>query len=229
MKTTQAVAVPIRLLLVGATGVVGRAVLARALADTRIGEVIALTRRPLAPQARLVNIVVDFAALPADASWWAVDAVICTHGTTMKTAGSQARFAAVDRDLPILAAQRARAAGATRFALNSSLGADPAAGNFYLRTKGEAEEAIRRIGYPCLTFVRPSLIDAERAESRPGERAALLLAHLLRPLIPARYRAVAPLAIAGALLEGALQGRPGLTVIESEALTRGDSRQEGKK
>jgi uncharacterized protein YbjT (DUF2867 family) len=208
----------LRLMLVGATGAVGRAVLAQALSDRRVAEVVALTRRPLPAAERLLNVVVDFDNLPEQAPWWTVDAVICTLGTTQRAAGSNEKFAAVDRDLPVRIARRARAAGATRFALNSSLGADAGSGNFYLRTKGEAEDAIRELGYPGYTIVRPSLIDAERAESRPGERLALTFVRPLSSLIPRRWRAVTPEAIARALLNAALASSPGSRVIESEEL-----------
>lgn len=208
----------LRLMLVGATGAVGRAVLAQALADRRVGEVVALTRRPLPAAEKLINVVVDFDNLPEQAPWWTVDAVICTLGTTQRAAGSNEKFAAVDRDLPLRIARRARAAGATRFALNSSLGADAGSGNFYLRTKGEAEDAIRELGYPGYTIVRPSLIDADRAESRPGERLALTFARALSSAIPRRWRAVTPEAIASALLDAALSPSPGSRVIESGSL-----------
>lgn len=207
-----------RLLLVGATGEVGRAVLAQALADPRVGEVVALTRRALPAAEKLNNVVVDFGVLPETAPWWAVDAVVCTLGTTLRVAGSKAKFVAVDRDLLLRIARLARAAGATRFALNSSLGADGRSGNFYLRTKGEAEEAIRLLGYPGFTVVRPSLIDTDRTESRPGERLGLTVARLLGPLIPRRWRAVSPAAIARALLDGALASPPVNRVVESAEL-----------
>lgn len=206
-----------RLLLVGATGLVGRAVLQLALVDSRVAEVVALTRRPLAPAGKLTNVVVNFDRLPDQAPWWSVDAVVCTLGTTLRAAGSRAAFAAVDRDLPLRIARLARNAGASRFALNSSLGAAAGSGNFYLRTKGEAEDAIGRLGYPGYTIVRPSLIDADRSESRPAERISLAFARRLAPLIPRRWRAVTPEAIAGALLDGALAA-PSSRVIESEAL-----------
>ncbi|MDP1609871.1 MAG: NAD(P)H-binding protein [Sulfuritalea sp.] len=209
-----------RLLLVGASGEVGRAVLAQALADRRVGEVVALTRRPLAAAKKLHNVVVDFDRLPADAPWWTVDAVVCTLGTTLRAAGSKDKFAAVDRDLPLLIARLARASGATRFALNSSLGADAGSGSFYLRIKGEAEDAIRELGYPGYTIVRPSLIDADRADSRPGERLALTVARTLGSLIPRRWQAVTPEEIARALLDGALATSPGSRVIESGSLHR---------
>jgi uncharacterized protein YbjT (DUF2867 family) len=211
---------PLRLLLVGASGEVGRAVLALALADPRVAEVVALTRRPLAVAARLNNLVVDFDNLPETAPWWAVDAVVCTLGTTQRAAGSNEKFAAVDRDLPLRVARLARRAGATRFALNSSLGADAGSGNFYLRIKGEAEEAIGTLGYPGYTVVRPSLIDVDRSESRPGERLALMVVRGLRPLIPARWQAVTPEAIARALLDGALAAQAVSRIVESADLHR---------
>jgi len=209
------------LLLVGATGAVGQAVLRQALAEKRITRIVAPTRRPLeagfASNARLLNPVIDFARLPEEAAWWKVDAVVCTLGTTIKVAGSQAAFAAVDRDLPIAFARLARRAGATRYALNSSLGAS-ARGSFYLRTKAEAEQGIIDLGFASTTIVRPSLIDTERNEARPGEQVGLLFARALRPLIPRRYRAVSPEAIAAALLRGVLEGGQGVKIIESDAL-----------
>jgi len=209
------------LLLVGATGAVGQAVLRQALAEKRITRIVAPTRRPLeagfAGNPRLLNPVIDFARLPEEAVWWKVDAVVCTLGTTIKVAGSQAAFAAVDRDLPIAFARLAREAGATRYALNSSLGAS-ARGSFYLRTKAEAEQGIIDLGFASTTIVRPSLIDTERQDARLGEQAGLLFARVLRPLIPRRYRAVSPEVIAAALLRGVLDGRPGTTAVESDAL-----------
>ena len=98
-----------------------------------------------------------------------------------------------------------------------SLGAS-LAGNFYLRTKAEAEAGVRAAGYVSFTIVRPSIIDVDRTESRPGEAIGLAVARLLRPLIPRRYRAVAPRHIARALLDGVLSGHDGEHVTESESL-----------
>lgn len=101
-----------RVLLIGATGLVGQSVLRQALQHPQVEQVIAPTRRPLPAHARLLNPVVDFDALPSDADWWAVDAVICTLGTTIKKAGSQAAFRRVDHDLPLRVAQIALRHGA---------------------------------------------------------------------------------------------------------------------
>jgi uncharacterized protein YbjT (DUF2867 family) len=143
--------------------------------------------------------------------------VICTLGTTIRAAGSQAEFARIDRDLPILIGRFAKAAGASRYALNSSLGASPT-GNFYLRTKAEAEQGVIDLGFASTTIVRPSLIDAEREQSRPAEHLGVLFARVLKPVIPKKYRVVTPQQIAAALLRGALAGEPGVHLVESDAL-----------
>lgn len=206
------------LLLVGATGAVGRAVLEQALERREIRRITAPTRRPLALRvAKLNNPVLDLGTLTGDEEFWTCDAVICTLGTTIRAAGSQAAFARIDRDLPILVGRFAKAGGATRYALNSSLGAN-SKGNFYLRTKAEAEQGIIELGFASATIVRPSLIDAEREQSRPAEHLGVLLARALKPVIPKKYRAVTPQQIAQALLDGVLAGEPGVHIVESDAL-----------
>ena len=208
-----------RLMLVGASGLVGQQVLRQALADPGISRLTAPTRKPLAPAHRLDNPVVDFEGLPADVAWWKVDAVICTLGTTMAQAGSEAAFRRVDHDYPLAVARLARAAGARAFVLNSALGAAAGSRVFYSRVKGEVEDAIIALGYPSLTLVRPSLLDGgPRRDSRPGERVALWFARGLRPLIPARYRAVATDAVARSLLAAALAQAPGVRIVESERI-----------
>ena len=208
-----------RLLIVGSTGLVGGHALAQALADARFAQVIAPTRRPLSMQhAKLENPIVDFDALPTDAAWWRVDAVVCALGTTIRDAGSKAAFRRVDLDYVLAMATHVRAAGARSFALNSSLGADPVAGNFYLRTKGEAEAALRSLGYPSLTLVRPSVIGGERERRRPMEHFGMRVLRAVEPLVPKRYRVVPAERIARCLLEAAFAAEPGVRVVESERI-----------
>jgi uncharacterized protein YbjT (DUF2867 family) len=206
-----------RLLLLGASGAVGSQVLALASADDRVAQIVAPSRRALGAAPKLMNPVMDFAQDELDADWLNVDSVVCALGTTLREAGSQAAFAFVDRDLPVRFAKLAHQHGAKSFALNSSLGASPKA-NFYLKTKAQAEAAIAALGFESYTVVRPSLIDAVREKSRPGEVIGLAVARVFQPLIPARYRPVSAKKIAQALLDAALQGKPGHRVIESDAL-----------
>lgn len=207
-----------KFLLLGATGAVGRAVLEQALADPRVTHITAPTRRPLPPAPRLANPVTDFAILPAEEGFWACDAVISALGTTQKIAGSRQAFRRVDLDLVIATAAAARRAGAERLAVVSSVGASAASPSFYLRTKGEMEAGLRALGFPSLTIVRPSMIDARREPPRGLEALGVTAFRLFRPLIPARYRAVTPARIAARLIAAAIEGRPGTRVIESEEI-----------
>lgn len=216
----------IRLLILGATGAVGSEVLRLALEHTGVTHVVAPTRQPLPTDhatqgsTRLINPVTDFSDAARTCQGHAVDAVVCALGTTIKQAGSQAAFAAVDRDLPIALGREALRLGARSMSLNSSLGAS-ARGNFYLRTKHQAEDGVRQLGFDSYTIVRPSLIDAERSDVRPGERAGLWASRLLGPVIPRRYRPVSAAAIAACLLKAAVEGTVaplGERIIESDAI-----------
>lgn len=209
-----------RILLVGATGLVGSNVLAKLLTDVRVQAVVAPTRHPLAAHAKLENPVVDFARLPVDAEWWAVDGAICTLGTTRAKAGSDQAFRQVDYDYPLAVARLAREHGATRFALNSSMGANASSRLLYPRTKGEVEQAIRDLAFPSLTIVRPGLIGGERNEFRAGERIAAVVLGALAPLLPRRYRISPATAIADALIEAAIEGASGVHMIEAERLSK---------
>jgi uncharacterized protein YbjT (DUF2867 family) len=207
------------LLLVGATGLVGQAVLRQALADASIARVIAPTRRALELRhARLENPTVDFDALPAEAAWWQVDAVICTLGTTIKQAGSRAAFRKVDYEYPLAVARCARAHGAGAYALTSSMGAKATSRAFYLRTKGEVERDLATCGYESLTLVRPSLIGGERGERRWAEALGLKIFAALGPVLPRRYRIAPAERIAATLLAAVRSARPGVRVVESEEI-----------
>jgi uncharacterized protein YbjT (DUF2867 family) len=206
------------LLLVGATGLVGQSVLRQALADPRVAKLVAPTRRPLTPQLRLENPLVNFDALPEEALWWSVDGVICAFGSTIKKAGSRPAFHKVDHDYPLAVATFARRHGATAFALTSSIGADPRSRAFYLRTKGETERDLGNFRFPSLTIVRPSFIGGKRAERRPLESVALAFFDSIARLLPQRYRVVPAERIARVLLEAALAAEPGVRIVESEAI-----------
>ena len=209
-----------KLLIAGATGLVGKLVLAQALADKRVDRVIALTRRPIASSDKLENVVIDFSNMPGQASWWSVDGVVCALGTTRAAAKSPAAYRAVDYDYPLAVARHAREHGATRFALTSSLGADPRSPFVYTRMKGELELALKTLGFPSLTIVRPSVLDGDRAQHRPGERMAKIIFGMLAPVLPRRLHISPASAVAAALLEGAIEAPPGIHLKHNEDMNR---------
>jgi len=207
-----------KLILLGATGLVGSHVLDLAIADERVDEVIAPTRRPIPERPGLTAPVVDFDDLPEDAPWWRAEAVVCALGTTMKQAGSREAFRRVDYEYPLQAAHIARRHGVPTFVLNSAMGADPHSRFFYNRVKGELERDLREVGFDSLTFVRPGLISGEREEFRLGERVAEVVLKAAGPVLPRKWRVNLVWHIALAMLEAAVEGRPGEWVLGSEVL-----------
>jgi uncharacterized protein YbjT (DUF2867 family) len=206
------------ILLLGGTGAVGSEVLALSLADPLITQVVAPSRRVLPANEKLLNPLVDFAALP-EAGWWKADACICTLGTTLHLAGSKEAFERIDRHFVIEAARRARAAGTPCFAYNSSLGADEQARGFYLGVKGRTERDLRGLGFGSLTLVRPSLLDAgRRSVPRPSERFFLAIMKTVKCLLPKSIRPVRTQVVARALLSAAIAAVPGVHIIESREL-----------
>lgn len=208
-----------KVMLVGATGLVGGHVLRQLLDDARCDAVVAPTRRPLAlADPALLNPVVDFEQLPLDAHWWAVDAVICALGSTIRQAGSRERFARIDHDYPLQVAGQARAQGAHAFVLNSAKGADAGSRIFYSQVKGRLEQDLRALAYPSLTLVRPGLIGGERSERRTGEHLASLVLGALGPVLPRGWRINPAQNIAAAMVEAAMNPEPGVHIVEADQL-----------
>jgi uncharacterized protein YbjT (DUF2867 family) len=206
-------------LLAGATGLVGERCLDRLLEHPAYSRVTVWSRRPLSrAHPKLAVELVDFESLPSLPRDCAE--VYCCVGTTIRVAGSQEAFRRVDHDYPVALAERARAAGARRFLMVSSLGADSQSTNFYLRVKGETERDIAALGLPRHLFFRPSLLLGERREHRRGERMAIVASRFLVPLMVGpirRYRPVEADVLAAAMVRAASLDLPS-GAIESDRI-----------
>ena len=207
-------------MVAGATGLVGREILAALLADKTYTTVHSAGRRKIDLQhPKLVQHVVDFAKLkglpPADD-------VFIALGTTIKVAGSQAAFRAVDFEAVVALARTAYAQGATQLGVVSAMGASPKSPIFYNRVKGEMEAAVSALGYASVSIAQPSMLAGDRAALdqplRSGEGLALSVSRWLKPLIPANYRSVQAADVAAGLLRAVRAGQPGVTRVLSGAL-----------
>lgn len=208
-----------RVLLAGATGLVGTQALQRLLADPRCSAVIAPSRRALAQtHALLLNPVLDFDDLATLAGGWQVDAAICALGSTMKQAGSREAFQRIDHGYPLAIARAVRGNGCEVFALNSAAGANPRSPFFYSRVKGALEQDLRALGFASLTLLRPGLIGGERTERRAGEHLASVVLGTLAPVSPRAWRINPATRIAEALVEAALNPQPGVRIVGSAEL-----------
>jgi uncharacterized protein YbjT (DUF2867 family) len=209
-------------MIAGATGLVGHHLLELLLQDPSYAKVIALSRYRLTVQnSKLENILVDFERLQTITPFLQVEDVFCSLGTTIKKAGSREAFRKVDFDYVVNVATFGLSLGGRGFYVVSSMGANPQSRAFYLRVKGEMEEAVKALGYPSLGIFRPSLIAGRRRESRLGERVALWLAKLMSPLLVGplnKYRPNSAAAIARAMISHAGHSPGGIAIIPSCAI-----------
>jgi uncharacterized protein YbjT (DUF2867 family) len=209
-------------LLAGATGAVGARLLQLLLARHDGTRMLAIGRRaPPLEHARLERLHAELEELPQALAGQTCDLAFCCLGTTMRRAGSQEAFRAVDLAGVVAFATAARAAGARFFGLVSAAGADPAARNFYLRTKGEAEARVAALAFPSLAIMQPGLLRGPRREFRLGERVGQVVAPLtdrmlLGPL--ARYRSVPVEIVARALDAAAQDPAPGTHRFDPAAM-----------
>lgn len=210
----------VRILLLGASGLVGRETLQLALNHGDVEGVVAPTRMRLPSHARLDNPVsTELESLLPHVARWSVDAVVCALGTTMAKAGSQKSFYRVDHDLPVAFAKAAHENGAATFALVSAIGASSRSRFFYPKTKGETESDIRAVGFTSLTILRPMIIEGARGDSRPAEGVVLALAKVLGPILPRRFRANPASTIGRALIDAAVNPKQGIHMVLTQDLT----------
>ena len=217
---------PVRIALVGATGLIGSEVMKLAVGrqDLRL---VAVARResPLPQGARMEMFV-------ADPEKWGevVEAVhptarICALGTTWRKAGrDEEAFRAVDHDLVLATARAAREAGVERLVAVSSTGADAMSENRYLRTKGEVERELGRMRFKRLDILRPGLLKGHRiGDLRPLERIGSALSPLADLAMQGRYRqyrSIRAELVAKAAMALALRRAGGRFVHDNDALLR---------
>jgi uncharacterized protein YbjT (DUF2867 family) len=189
-----------RVMMAGASGLVG----GLALPKLEGHDLTLVGRRtiPSAPSGTTQRIG-PMADWPELVSQSACDVAICCLGTTIRVAGSQAAFAAVDRDAVVAFAKTAKAAGACQFLMVSSVGASASARNFYLKTKGEAEAGVKALGFERVDIFRPGLLRGDRqGPKRPGEAIMMAISpvtDLLTPHVFDQYRSIAAASVAGAI------------------------------
>ncbi|MGP9437167.1 hypothetical protein ACT3RR_17195 [Ewingella sp. AOP8-B2-18] len=204
-----------KVLLLGASGLVGAELLCLLEQDSRVSRIVAPTRRPLASLSKLVNPVGDdIPALVADLDE-PIDLFFCCLGTTRKQAGSAAAFREIEFKMVVNSAIAARKLGASHCLLVSANGANPHSRLIYNRTKGEIEQALIAQKWPLLTLIRPSLLVGQRQPPRLLEQ----LSAPLFKLLPGKWKAIDALDVAKAMQQQAFNaGLGGITVLESNQL-----------
>src|SRR5450755_337390 len=209
-------------IVAGASGLVGAHCLRRLLASGLHEHVVAFVRGPLnVTHKRLEQRTIDYERLGRMSAFPRAQDVFCCLGTTMKRAGSEEAFRRVDYEYVVRLAESSVRTGADRFFLVSAVGANPKSRVFYSRVKGEAEEAVGRLGFAGLHIFRPSLLVGRRSEKRPGEELGIAAARIVSGVLfgPARkYRPIKADTVARAMIVIAREGSPGTHVYASDEM-----------
>jgi uncharacterized protein YbjT (DUF2867 family) len=211
--------------VVGASGLVGKACVYALLESVEYSRITILVRKQLAlTHHKLHQVLVDFNNLEIHRKFLATDAFFCCLGTTIKEAGSQEAFKRVDVEYPVALARLAKAQGCNQFLLVSALGANAQSPIFYNRCKGEVEEAIQKIGFKSYLVFRPSLLLGARKQFRLGEFIAQKIAKTLSLIFSIgplqKYKAIPASIVAKAMVAVSLNEKEGIHIYENDRLFR---------
>lgn len=209
--------------LIGATGLIGTYLLEELLNDPFFDKVRILIRRPAdISHPKLEKKIIDFN--DNDSLLIALsnsDVVFCSIGTTQqKVKGDKEAYRKIDYEIPVKLARFCKMTGCEKFVLVSSVGANKNSKAFYLRLKGETEDAVIASGLSSVHIMRPSMLLGSRKEFRTGERIIGPLMKVFDFMIPAKYKAIKAADVAKAMLIMAKQNNSGVFVYENTAIIK---------
>ena len=205
-------------IIIGATGATGRDLVDLLLQDTAFDAIHVFVRRTLAISDPMIEThLVDFDQIDFWKSGIRGDVLFSCLGTTLRAAGSQEAQWKVDYDYQFNFAKAAHENGVPTLVLMSSMGANPQSSVFYMKMKGQLEEAVKLLGFSNTIIVRPpSLI--RRNSDRWGEKVGVMVLKMLNKV--GILRSMKPLsteAVARAMLTCSLHMK-GQQVVESREL-----------
>ncbi|MBK7867569.1 MAG: NAD(P)H-binding protein [Ignavibacteriales bacterium] len=209
-------------IVIGATGLIGNKLVRQLLAKDEYDQVVTLVRKSSGlSNKKLEEVVINFDEPSSYSKYLTGDVLFCALGTTIKKAGSQAAFRKIDFQYVVDFASVAAKNGIKRFSVVSSLGSKSDTSNFYLRTKGEMEKAIALLSFESVYIFRPSLLLGDRQETRTGEKIAEFFFKIIGFVFVGklkRYKPVQGSAVAKAMINAGISGKPGFHIVESEMI-----------
>lgn len=212
----------LKAIVAGSTGLIGSFLVSELVRDEDFTKVILLTRKQSSNSSNKINDkVVNFDELSKYDFDEQIDVAFCCLGTTMKKAGSKEAFLKVDYTYCLEFAKLVKKMGAKKFVLVSSLGASTNTSNFYLKTKGQIEEAIAELGFDSFIIMRPSMLLGDRNESRLGESIGKAVMTTFDFMIAGpfkKYKAIHAKTVAGAMLKASKDNFEGRVIFESDKI-----------
>ena len=147
--------------IIGATGMIWNYLLEAILKDNYFDIVRVVVRRPYQKTDPKMEVkLVDFNdAESFKLALEGCDTIFCCIGTTQKNVkGDKEQYRKIDYDIPLNAARVGKEVGCEKFIIVSSVGANSRSSTFYLRLKGESEDAIHAVGLDTVHIMQPSML-----------------------------------------------------------------------
>lgn len=203
-------------IVIGATGLVGSHVLHLLLDDDRYSVVKVFHRRSIGiDHEKLEEHIINFEKIEIWTDQLTGDELYSAMGTTIKKAGSKDTQYKIDVTYPHKVAQAAAKNGVKKFSLVSSAGANKDSKLFYPRIKGKLDNAVKELPFDRITIMRPSILEGDRSENRPGERFGISAMRLLGN-IPGlkKYRPIPAKQVAKAMINSLQNDLHGYYIFE---------------
>lgn len=207
-----------KVLIAGATGLIGNHLLNTLIDDNHFTEVTILVRKHIEIAHFKVNQILfdynneaDYNKLPE------YDAIYCCLGTTIKKAKSKENFLKVDVEYPKKLATLVKT---NQFLIVSSMGANEKSSMLYPRAKGEIEAFLKSKHFESLHIFRPSQLGGNRKEFRLGEQISDRFMRLFDVLIPKNYKLIQAKTVAKAMKIKSLSSKKGEFTYLSGEITQ---------
>ena len=209
-------------LIIGSTGLIGSQLLELLLESQEYSTVVTFVKRDTGIQhPKLEQQIIDFDRPETYRELVVGDDFFCTIGTTIKKAGSQEAFRKVDFEYPMQFTTFALKNKVKQFLIVSSLGADTNSSNFYMKTKGEIQDFLKKCSFEGVSIFQPSLLLGNRTEFRLGEKIGTFFMKLFSFLLIGnltKYKPIQSEAVAKAMFIIAQKNNKGFHIIESDSI-----------
>lgn len=201
--------------VIGATGLVGKALVRQLLNDERFGKVRIFVRRETGlKHQKLEQLIVDFGRTETWDKQLTGDVLFSALGTTLKQAGSKEKQWEIDFTFNLNFAKKAKENGIENYVLVSSVGANSKSSIFYTKMKGELDEAVSKIGFRNLVILRPASLTGPRENRRLAEEISVPILNFLTRFVMKNYRPISDETVAKAIINAVFRKNTNKVIYE---------------
>lgn len=213
---------PFKVILVGASGLIGNHVLSNLISSDDISEITLLVRNKIGiSNPKVIEIVINFDEINKYASKIIGDVIFCCIGTTKSKTPDANNYRKIDLEYPLNLAKIGAENGVAQFHVISSLGASSESKNAYLKLKGELEKELKKLNIQSLHIYQPSFLEGKRKENRPLEKIMLPIMKLINPLLLGpfeNYRSIQASDVAKAMINQSKKELKGIFTYPSKQI-----------